>query len=661
MELFDTVTKEMFSICFQFEQLILAPIMEGFSKKAYEDNLFQLQQRVLSLKKNETLVLKQLDSTFIEDEKKFDRLVSQWENKIQDAKAKIFYNFSDESLPLELQAREQLFWTKYMAVKAKIYPPGDNVISLPDLAVYFAYTLHELLSAIQKKKNDIGSSLIPPHMEVDLTKFNLQGFGTHPYFKAIHQNKKYFIYEGAIGANRYQYFEIPEKAKAGLLCKKFNEKYIERNEPRFNFYDDVEEIILQVQNEKKIIKLNGLEAYYKYWASHSDEEKARTHFNVIPHFEALKEWFSLRLPEFIEINQIHYIDDEIREIEIKKVKRELLTTIEGYLKPPVPPIKFSILSSAHVRELNRFYKYLKIEDPNKQNEIEMGEKESEKLKAGGEKIDPIEIRLKEMLVCNDFNELIQKFGDLQVLLAQYEKGLDFAPDTKTYIETKISNLEGALANYSCTCHVWDTKQEKELTFQCAEYKRIGFAWVNIGYNGTKDDYEIFLYKNINLQRLDTTEKGRNQIRLHILCNLAEGGALAFYIAFLRKELTGKLPLPKRKTPQRQSGTIRSLKDLFIKTSDFSKAVNALQKIKVVDRQNVNLIGSKLKGVMQVWVNILKTDRSQLKSLDDKQLTLLLNQFFQNLNLSEKTDGKHFRNSINKTASNKYRAKLLALM
>lgn len=106
---------------------------------------------------------------------------------------------------------------------------------------------------------------------------------------------------------------------------------------------------------------------------------------------------------------------------------------------------------------------------------------------------------------------------------------------------------------------------------------------------------------------------------------------------------------------------QTLQDVFISNKAFKDAVKALKAIKVIDENNVNLIGSKLKGVMQVWIGILRTDRQQLRKIDDKELTILLNKYFVDLNLSEKTDGKHLRNSINKTASNKYRAKLLAII
>lgn len=113
--------------------------------------------------------------------------------------------------------------------------------------------------------------------------------------------------------------------------------------------------------------------------------------------------------------------------------------------------------------------------------------------------------------------------------------------------------------------------------------------------------------------------------------------------------------------QSTTENIESLENLFIEIGQFNKAISALKKVAVIDSNCSNIIGSKLKGVMQVWVNILRNEKKYLKAIKDKNLTTLLNKQFINLNLSEKTEGKHFRNPINKTASNLYRSKLLALM
>jgi len=104
--------------------------------------------------------------------------------------------------------------------------------------------------------------------------------------------------------------------------------------------------------------------------------------------------------------------------------------------------------------------------------------------------------------------------------------------------------------------------------------------------------------------------------------------------------------------------LKTLTEAFINQDAFNEALSALKTIKAIDKGNNNLIGSKLKGVIQVWIKILRADCQKLKHIPDQDLTVLLNRQFNGLNLSEKTNGKHFRN-YNKSASNLYRAKLLA--
>jgi len=133
-----------------------------------------------------------------------------------------------------------------------------------------------------------------------------------------------------------------------------------------------------------------------------------------------------------------------------------------------------------------------------------------------------------------------------------------------------------------------------------------------------------------------------------------------YIEWVKDYVVDNNAAPKKQG--NKSTTIKSpetLQELFIEIKYFNSAIKALKTVKAINNINENLIGSKIKGVMQVWIGILRTDRQYLKHIHDGELTILLNKFFINLNLSEKTDGKHFRNRINKTASNLYRAKLVA--
>ena len=119
-------------------------------------------------------------------------------------------------------------------------------------------------------------------------------------------------------------------------------------------------------------------------------------------------------------------------------------------------------------------------------------------------------------------------------------------------------------------------------------------------------------------------------------------------------IEGESLKPNKANPQRFS-------ELFYTEKDYLVSIEALRTIKAIDEANQNLIGYTLKGVMQVWIDILRNERGCLKQVNDALLTILLNKEFTGLNIGEKSEGRHFRNPINKTAKARYRPKLLALI
>lgn len=70
-------------------------------------------------------------------------------------------------------------------------------------------------------------------MDVDLSKFDIDAAAVHPYLLISPKKNLYIVYEGAFG-KRYQYFEIPANSEAGQMCKDYYEKYVIRNERRYN-------------------------------------------------------------------------------------------------------------------------------------------------------------------------------------------------------------------------------------------------------------------------------------------------------------------------------------------------------------------------------------------------------------------------------------------
>ncbi|HUZ57890.1 MAG TPA: hypothetical protein VMU83_03840 [Hanamia sp.] len=151
-------------------------------------------------------------------------------------------------------------------------------------------------------------------------------------------------------------------------------------------------------------------------------------------------------------------------------------------------------------------------------------------------IKPLGDKLNEMSACNSFKELIYKYGNEKELLHEYEKGLEFAPDKKRYIGGRIHIFQETLLTLTVTNSVWDFVNKKSISIQCGYYKRLGFEWVNNGFDATKEDFDLLIYRNTDLSGLHITNEDKNLIYISKFRLLAEGGALAFHIAYLRNEL-----------------------------------------------------------------------------------------------------------------------------
>lgn len=153
--------------------------------------------------------------------------------------------------------------------------------------------------------------------------------------------------------------------------------------------------------------------------------------------------------------------------------------------------------------------------------------------------EPLADKLSEMSACDSFKELIYKYGNEKELLHEYEKGLEFAPDKKRYIERRIHIFEETLLTFIVTNNVWDFVNKKSISIQCGNYKRLGFEWVNNGFNATKEDFDLLIYRSTDLWGLHITNEDKNLIYISKFRLLAEGGALAFHIAYLINELNKK--------------------------------------------------------------------------------------------------------------------------
>ena len=194
-------------------------------------------------------------------------------------------------------------------------------------------------------------------MKVDLSKYDLTSCSTHPYLSVEARGEMFHVYEGAFG-KRYRYFRIRSDSSIGEMCREFRERYFVRNEYRYTYYEDGQELFKAAEQADGVKKLSGVRAYYKYWNKFSDREKAATRLVVIPHFRALREWYRLKYAEMLGEKSGELVNRKVREAYVRQWNRKLLEEMELYLQPPVPPVKFSLLSMAHAHELSKFYRWV---------------------------------------------------------------------------------------------------------------------------------------------------------------------------------------------------------------------------------------------------------------------------------------------------------------
>lgn len=205
-----------------------------------------------------------------------------------------------------------------------------------------------------------------PQTEFDLKRYDLTSANVYPYFPQPYFNgKEYCIYEGATGNNRFQYFKVSQESNAGQLCKEFIEKYYEKCEKRYEYYEDAVKLIESCKTDA-IDKIIGLDAYLKYWNDCLNEnDKLKNNIYSIQHFEALKEWFILKKEKHIQNNESDYLNDDVRNADIEQLKEDIANRVFNFLKQSERSgeRKYSAISKVQANELIKFYNWLSDKTP----------------------------------------------------------------------------------------------------------------------------------------------------------------------------------------------------------------------------------------------------------------------------------------------------------
>lgn len=135
----------------------------------------------------------------------------------------------------------------------------------------------------------------------------------------------------------------------------------------------------------------------------------------------------------------------------------------------------------------------------------------------------------------DFWDLIKRFGGGDKLMKDHMERLVLAPDKSIFIQRQIDSLRSALRTNNMEHNIYDHVTGGRVKVAMGEYRRLGLAWVEGGYNRTMADLKMHTDGSIDLNARVPAGKHR-YVHNNLLLAMAEGGALAFHLAFLKNEL-----------------------------------------------------------------------------------------------------------------------------
>jgi hypothetical protein len=202
----------------------------------------------------------------------------------------------------------------------------------------------------------------------ELEFFSPVGGSSFPYLpEPIFVDNVYHVYEGVTGENRYRYLEIRKDSEDGRQCANFIEKYFVQNHVRHNFYEDGSALLEKIKGSA-INYLDGFPAYQKYWREAlTGNQQMEKPFYVIPFFDSLTDWFTLRLARHATESQDHLRSASTRTAHQRKWIRDLHAKVSQYIEASkiTPSQTISSISAEHAGELLRFRDWLKtfLENP----------------------------------------------------------------------------------------------------------------------------------------------------------------------------------------------------------------------------------------------------------------------------------------------------------
>lgn len=211
----------------------------------------------------------------------------------------------------------------------------------------------------------------------------------------------------------------------------------------------------------------------------------------------------------------------------------------------------------------------------------------------------------------DFWDMIKRFGGGDKLLKDHLERLVLAPDKAIFIQRQLDALRSSLKTNSMEHHLYDHATGSRVSVAFGEYRRLGVAWVEGGYNRSMDDLKMHTEGSVDLNARVPAAKHK-YVHNHMLLAMAEGGALAFHLAFLKSELAkvnrGEEPTyvstpSGNETPDIHAVVEKYLapfKEAFLSDADF---VDAKKRVKAF-----------FGGRMDVSDRVIKVKRGYVKTL-----------------------------------------------
>jgi hypothetical protein len=126
---------------------------------------------------------------------------------------------------------------------------------------------------------------------------------------------------GKIGIN---IFELPKPLRPEFFVPN-SFTAISENEFRHQYYQEGQTLLIACR-ENALEEEQGLPAYLAYWTNAlSHQHKLQLTFEVIPHIDALIEWFGLKQEDYISHHLQQYADNEIRAADINRWTKSILS------------------------------------------------------------------------------------------------------------------------------------------------------------------------------------------------------------------------------------------------------------------------------------------------------------------------------------------------